>query len=292
MTILTTHKNELRYVEHCKVVSRDARLSFVQSEGAINKSFSLPHLNLAIILMGPGTSISQSAAKLAAEEGILFAFSGGGCSPLLMASQSEYRPSEYLQNWIGWWQHEDLRLKVAKHFQNERIKNVASIWVKHYPEYANLCSSAIAKYSEQITYAKNTNELLGYEGNFTKSLYRSLANYHNLSFKREPGEKTDLINEFLDNGNYIAYGYSASALWVMGIPPSLSVIHGKTRRGALVFDLADVYKDALVLPSAFKHGANNEPASYYRSDLTEMFHKTKSFKNMFEIIKNTSNLSF
>lgn len=101
-----------------------------------------------------------------------------------------------------------------------------------------------------------------------------------------------MINELLDNGNYIAYGYAASALWVMGIPHALSVIHGKTRRGALVFDLADVYKDALVLPSAFKHGANNETASYFRSNLTEMFHKTKSFKNMFYLVKETSSLSF
>lgn len=39
MAILTTQKNELRYIEHCKIVSKDGRLSFVQSEGAINRSF-------------------------------------------------------------------------------------------------------------------------------------------------------------------------------------------------------------------------------------------------------------
>lgn len=147
-------------------------------------------MNLAIILLGSGTSITQQAARLAAEEGILIAFTGSDGSPLLLASQSEYRPSEYLQDWIAWWQHEDLRLKVAKHFQNKRIINVANIWTKYYPEYAKLCSEPIAKYSEQITYAKNTKELLGYEGNFTKSLYKALANHHNLSFKRSPGEKT------------------------------------------------------------------------------------------------------
>lgn len=31
----------------------------------------------------------------------------------------------------------------------------------------------------------------------------------------------------------------------------LAVMHGKTRRGALVFDIADIVKDAIVLPLAF-----------------------------------------
>jgi CRISPR-associated protein Cas1 len=38
---------------------------------------------------------------------------------------------------------------------------------------------------------------------------------------------------------------------VLGLPHGLAVLHGKTRRGGLVFDIADLVKDALILPQAF-----------------------------------------
>jgi CRISPR-associated endonuclease Cas1 subtype I-F len=65
------------------------------------------------------------------------------------------------------------------------------------------------------------------------------------------GGGTDGANRLLDQGNYLAYGLAAVAAWVTGIPHGLAVLHGKTRRGGLVFDLADLIKDALILPQAF-----------------------------------------
>ncbi len=56
---------------------------------------------------------------------------------------------------------------------------------------------------------------------------------------------------YANHGNYLTYGLAATTLWVLGIPHGFAVIHGKTRRGALVFDVADLIKDAIVLPLAF-----------------------------------------
>jgi CRISPR-associated protein Cas1 len=49
-------------------------------------------------------------------------------------------------------------------------------------------------------------------------------------------------------------------LTTLGISYAFPVLHGKTRRGALVFDVADLIKDAIVMPLAFdagKQGMNN-----------------------------------
>ena len=73
----------------------------------------------------------------------------------------------------------------------------------------------------------------------------------------------DVANDFLNHGNYLAYGLAACTLWVLGIPHGFAVMHGKTRRGALVFDVADLIKDTLVLPWAFialsHHGKKSDP---------------------------------
>ena len=44
--------------------------------------------------------------------------------------------------------------------------------------------------------------------------------------------------------------FGATATWVLGLPHGLAVLHGKTRRGGLVFDVADLVKDAVILPQA------------------------------------------
>lgn len=69
--------------------------------------------------------------------------------------------------------------------------------------------------------------------------------------ERGQGDPVRQVNRLIDHGNYLCYGMAGAALWALGIPPHMSVFHGKTRAGGLVFDLADSFKDALVLPIAF-----------------------------------------
>ena len=68
------------------------------------------------------------------------------------------------------------------------------------------------------------------------------------SYAPKNGSGSDPANRFLDHGNYLAYGLGATAAWVLGLPHGLAVLHGKTRRGGLVFDIADLMKDAVILP--------------------------------------------
>ncbi|MGD1527037.1 type I-F CRISPR-associated endonuclease Cas1f [Vibrio harveyi] len=291
LPILPSHKNGVYYVEHCKIVAKDTRLSFIRSEEAFDKAISLPHLNLSVLLLGPGTSLTQQAAKLLSLEGVIVGFTAGGGSPLFLASNSEYRPTEYLQAWIKWWEDEDARLAVAKFYQMERISNVEKYWPKYFNKnFTNLIGKPCQKYRSGLQNADSVNELLGHEANFTKSLYKILAKHYGVNnFQREHKNGSEgSANQFLDHGNYIAYGFANVALWGLGVPPSLAVIHGKTRRGALVFDLADVFKDSLVLPCAFKCASEDYTSSGFRKELIDLFDKTSTLKNMFNITKKSA----
>jgi len=62
-------------------------------------------------------------------------------------------------------------------------------------------------------------------------------------------------------------------------------MHGKTRRGALVFDVADLIKDTLILPWAFicaKEGASEQE---FRQQCLQNFTKHKALDFMFEQVK-------
>lgn len=74
----------------------------------------------------------------------------------------------------------------------------------------------------------------------------------------------------------------------MGIPHGFAVMHGKTRRGALVFDVADLIKDALILPWAFicaKEGATEQE---FRQQCIQAFTDRKALTFMFEVVKEAA----
>ncbi|WP_235602975.1 type I-F CRISPR-associated endonuclease Cas1f [Piscirickettsia litoralis] len=120
-----------------------------------------------------------------------------------------------------------------------------------------------------------------------KNLYKYAASKTNMdSFKRKHSAEGDYANQFLNHGNYLAYGLAATALWVLGIPHGFAVMHGKTRRGALVFDVADLIKDALVLPWSFICAQKKHSEQEFRSKCLQAFMDHKALDFMFASIKS------
>ena len=98
----------------------------------------------------------------------------------------------------------------------------------------------------------------------------------------------DQANRNLDQGNYLAYGLAASALWVLGIPHGFALMHGKTRRGALVFDVADLVKDTLVLPFAFIAASEGLSGQEFREMCLNKLVEHKALDYMYEKVKAQS----
>lgn len=102
------------------------------------------------------------------------------------------------------------------------------------------------------------------------------------------GGGADPANRFLDHGNYLAYGLGASATWVLGLPHGLAVLHGKTRRGGLVFDTADLVKDAMVLPQAFLSAMAGHEEQEFRQACIERLTDGSALDLMIETLKEIS----
>ena len=119
----------------------------------------------------------------------------------------------------------------------------------------------------------------------TKTLYRIAATTTKTNKFSRNREANDDANAFLNHGNYLAYGLAATTPWVLGIPHGFAAMHGKTRRGALVFDIADLIKDTLILPWAFicaKEGATEQE---FRQQCLQNFTKHKALDFMFDSVK-------
>ena len=196
---------------------------------------------------------------------------------------------------MKFWFDDDKRLQVAKTFQQYRIEYLQKIWSKDRDlkaEGFNADDSdiqqALSNFSAKIEQSTNVTDLLLIEAQLTKALYKIAANRTKQTDFVRNFDNVDDANAFLNHGNYLAYGLAATTLWVLGIPHGFAVMHGKTRRGALVFDVADLIKDTLILPWAFicaKEGATEQE---FRQQCLQNFTKHKALDFMFNAVKRVS----
>lgn len=297
--ILHSKRANIYYLEKCRVMQKDGRVLYLTETDKQNQYWNIPIANTACLLLGTGTSITQAAMRMLAQAGVMVGFSGGGGTPLLMATeiewlspQSEYRPTEYIQGWMSFWFDEAKRLTVAKQFQQARIHYIQTIWSKSrdlkqagFDASQAPIADLLNKAKPKIAQAPSVTRLLQNEAQLTKQLYKLAANNTQYSDFTRQHDAIDDANAFLNHGNYLAYGLAATTLWVLGIPHGFAVMHGKTRRGALVFDIADLVKDALVLPLAFICASEGATEQEFRQQCLQAFVEHKALNFMFEQVK-------
>ncbi len=306
-TILHSKRANLYYLEHCRVLVKGGRVEYVTEQGKQSLYWNIPIANTTTVLLGTGTSITQAAMRELAKAGVLVGFCGGSGTPLFAATelsieiawlqpQSEYRPTEYLQHWVRFWFDDALRLQAAREFQLLRLDRLGQQWHIDSQRRAAETNFAvdmvtlgalIAQSTQAIQTAADTTALLTEEARLTKQLYKLAAQatrYGEFTRSRQ-GDSIDGANRFLDHGNYLAYGLAATATWVLGLPHGLAVLHGKTRRGGLVFDVADLIKDAVILPQAFISAMQGHSEQEFRSQCITRLTRTEALDFMIDSLK-------
>ncbi len=305
-TILHSKRANIYYLEHCRILVKGGRVEYVTDAGKEHLYWNIPIANTTSILLGSGTSVTQAAMRELGKAGVLVGFCGGGGTPLFTGTeppldvlwfspQSEYRPTSYLQKWVSFWFDDALRLAAAKKFQLFRLSFLAKTWGRDRQlKEAGFTDALVVPLLEEsqkaIESATNVTDLLTQEARLTKHLYRLATETTSYGpFNRaQRGSGLDAANHFLDHGNYLAYGLGATATWVLGIPHGLAVLHGKTRRGGLVFDVADLVKDALVLPLAFISAMGGLDEGEFRQRCVEIFTRQEALDFMIETIKQVA----
>lgn len=304
-TILHSKRANLYYLEHCRVLVNGGRVEYVTDEGKRSLYWNIPIANTTTLLLGTGTSITQAAMRELAKAGVLVGFCGGGGTPLFSANevdvevawltpQSEYRPTEYLQHWVRFWFDDAWRLEAAKAFQLARLERIRQHWLHGKPLReagfsvdVTTLEDALDQSCQAINTVPDNTHLLTEEARLSKLLFKLAARatgYGDFT-RAQRGDGGDPANRFLDHGNYLAYGLAASATWVLGLPHGLAVLHGKTRRGGLVFDVADLVKDATILPQAFISAMRGDSEQEFRQACIDNLTRSEALDFMIDTLK-------
>lgn len=306
-TILHSKRANIYYLQHCRVLVNGGRVEYVTDQGKQSLYWNIPIANTTTILLGTGTSITQAAMRELAKAGVLVGFCGGGGTPLFSANevdievawfspQSEYRPTEYLQAWVKFWFDDALRLEAARILQVTRLARLQQEWGRRALQDAGFAvdsarlTALLDGSRQRIAVLPDTMALLTEEARLTKALFKlavDTVQYGDFT-RAKRGTGSDPANRFLDHGNYLAYGLGATATWVLGLPHGLAVLHGKTRRGGLVFDVADLVKDACILPQAFLSAMRGDDEQQFRRNCIEALTRSESLDFMIDTLKDVA----
>ncbi|RNL59204.1 type I-E CRISPR-associated endonuclease Cas1e [Arthrobacter oryzae] len=228
-------------------------------EGERSKTqIQMPVGGIAVLALGPGTSITHPAAISLTRSGTTVVFAGNGGS-------NAYTAATPLTSSARW------AIAQARLITNDdAVKN-----------------AAIGLYKRQLGVEMlpggTVNTMRGLEGRTIRDIYAKLAKQHGIRAFHRDVHGEDPVNTGLNLGNSILYGCAAAACTAIGVNPALGIIHRGNIR-SLLFDLADLYKPNVTIPLAFESSTKEDPATALRLKLRETIHKKKILAGMLDAL--------
>lgn len=214
------------YVEHCMVEKQAESICIVDRIGRT----PIPVACLALLMLGPGTSMSHMAMLALTESGCLVAWVGEEGVRAYAFGQGRSRSSKRLQNQAALVSDDEQRLMVVRRLYEMRFQ-------------------------EKIPEAKTLQQIRGMEGARVRNSYAEMARltgvvWEGRSYTRGDFKRADPVNRALSVANACLYGVCHAAIVSAGYSPGLGFIHtGKML--SFVYDIADLYKTEVTVPAAF-----------------------------------------
>lgn len=221
-------RNSLLYLAKGQIDVKDGAFVLIDKKGVRTH---VPIGGLACLLLEPGTRLSHSAAKLAAQVGCLLVWTGESGVRLYSAGQPGGARSDRLLYQAELALDPKARLKV--------VQRMFAI-----------------RFQEDAPQRRSVDQLRGIEGARVRKSYGELAETYGVDWKGRrynPGRwnDADLPNRALSAATACLYGIAEAAILAAGYAPAIGFLHtGKPL--SFVYDIADLFKMDTVVPVAFE----------------------------------------
>ena len=215
------------YAEHCRVDQEDRAIAIHDEAGKT----PVPCANLALLMLGPGVSITHAAVSVLADHGCLVAWCGEEGVRFYATGMGETRSAANFLHQVRMWAHEGFRMEVVRRLYQIR-------------------------FGEKFVPSLTLQQIRGMEGVRVREAYAKAAKevgiaWEGRSYKRDEWNKANPANRALSAANSCLYGICHAAIVSAGFSPALGFIHtGKML--SFVYDIADLYKTEITVPVAFQ----------------------------------------
>ena len=222
-----------------------------------------------MILLGPGSTVSHDALRLLARHGTALAAVGEDGVRLYTAPPLIADRSGLARRQARAWADADARLNIARRMYAWRLGTV----LPH----------------------RDISVLRGIEGARMKESYRLIAaqigiEWRGRRYDRSRPSAGDLANQALNHVSSAVEAAAAIAVSATATIPQLGFIHEHPGQ-SFVLDIADLYRDSLTIPAAFRAAKRGDAPPYEsierlaRRETGRVLAKEKTVPHMIERIK-------
>lgn len=240
------------YLERCQIEQEAKAIAAHDASGTA----SIPIATLALLMLGPGTSITHAAVRTLADNGCTIVWVGEAGVRCYAQGLGETRSASRLLRQAQLWSDPELHLAVVRRMYQMR-------------------------FPEPLDPELTLQQIRGKEGVRVREAYAQASREFGVAWTGRSYQRTewfyaDPVNRALSAANSCLYGISHAAILSAGYSPALGFIHtGKLL--SFVYDVADLYKAELTIPAAFAAVADDGPGleSRVRHKCRDLFHEQR-----------------
>lgn len=222
------------YVERARVDREDKAIAIWDENGMT----PVPVASLCVLMLGPGTTLTQAAVVSLAENNCLVVWCGEQNVRFYACGMGATRSAARLIHQARLASNEDLRWQVVRRMYAKR-------------------------FAEDVGLEISIEQMRGKEGFRVRDAYARFSRESGVpwagrSYERNRWVGADPINRALSAANSCLYGLCHAAILSAGYSPALGFIH-TGKQLSFVYDIADLYKLEVSVPTAFRITADNPP---------------------------------
>jgi CRISPR-associated protein Cas1 len=264
-------RHGLLWLEHGRLSVEDGTLRFIaaKSETLDAGDYAIPYQAVSMILLGPGTSITQDVLRLCARHGTLIAAVGEGGVKSYTAPPMGQGRSDVARAHGERWACPVRRLDTARRIYAWRFGRV----LPH----------------------RDIETLRGIEGARIKESYKLAAQrlgieWRGRRYDRQNPNAADIPNQALNHAATFVEAAADIAVAAVGALPPLGFIH-EDSSNAFTLDVADLYRVDLTIPlafgaaRAFLDGGTDNLEREVRRRAARIFRQEKLIPRMIDRIK-------
>jgi CRISP-associated protein Cas1 len=240
------------YIEHALIQRYRESVEKVDERGRT----ALPIAALTVLLLGPGTRITHEAVKLLARNGCSIVWVGEDATRYYAQGMGETRKA--------------YRLLHQAQLVSDPVQHRA-VAIRMYTH----------RFEEPLASDLTIEQIRGHEGARVRSVYRIMSRRYGVKWQgrrydRGSWERSDPINRALSAANALLNGICHAAIVSGGFSPGLGFIH-TGKQLSFVYDVADLYKTEITIPTAFQTAAlgSEDIEARVRQQMRQKLRETK-----------------
>jgi CRISPR-associated protein Cas1 len=219
------------YLEHGRVEQDTLAVAFVDEKGGCTQ---VPAAALALVMLGPGTTITHAAVKALTDNGCLILWTGVDGTRMYAQGSGETRKAYHLLHQARLVSDPEQRMAVIRRMYS-------------------------ARFDQPLGDGLSLEQVRGMEGQRVRQTYARVGQEYGVTWRgrrydRQNWNSSDPVNRALSAANALLNGICHAAIVSGGYSAGLGFIHSG-KQLSFVYDIADLYKAEITIPIAFRAAA-------------------------------------